>query len=235
MFKFANMSFKSIVKWRVGPQWPPQKVNAINEDVQSAQNHSMLGSSSAPSVHNLIDDTPAYQSRVLKCLRPGCMGGTETAHMQLNTVQGYRNLQCTACHKQNRCKNWTCSHGLPWHECILHRLDPAAHGSTRGERTLGKADGRPKHLLPSNRHGPIAKVRKSAFPLPARRGVKRPLCSDVALGSDRVLYSLDPARCPNLAKKFHFSDRFVQPRTDSACPAAHTGVAGLHEPRDETP
>ena len=136
--------------------------------------------------------------------------------MQLNTSEGYRNLQCTACHKQSRCKFWTCAHGIPWHECDVHRQDPSQHLTTRGVKRVDKPAASSLLLLPSSRAGPVVKLRKVPLQSVAR-GIKRIHSGDdIRLVEGGGLYSLNPEQCPRLAAKFARSSRFVQPHIVSA-------------------
>ena len=230
-FNLARVSVKAVPKWRNGINWPPTQISLNPNDEHSNLWHGTVQKTRS---ENRLQAEPTYHSRKLTCCRLGCKGGTETAHMQLHTPQGYRNLQCTACHRQGRCKNWLCIHGISWHTCDEHRQDPAAHLSTRG-RNVKVADEHASkiRLLPSNRDGPVLKSRR-AQPTSVKRGVKRDLSPDVGLDKASGLYSLDPSQCPRLAAKFRLSDRFVQPRIASADSATCTGVVGLREPRDET-
>ena len=72
-----------------------------------------------------------YISRLLKCTR--CGAPQETWWMQLRTKEGYRGIHCKACGKQERCARNTCQCGSIWHQCELHRIDPAKHTSRKGK------------------------------------------------------------------------------------------------------
>ena len=75
-----------------------------------------------------------YQSRLIQCCN--CQAVRETAHMQLRTTKGYRSVTCTACHHHARVGRCKCACGVIWHQCIIHRIDPALHRSTKSKRKL---------------------------------------------------------------------------------------------------
>ena len=79
---------------------------------------------------------PSYSSRLLNCTR--CEEVIETKWMQLHTFDGFRGIYCGTCKKQERCLFNTCQCGEVWHQCLVHRVDPPLHASTRGQVTKNK-------------------------------------------------------------------------------------------------
>ena len=55
----------------------------------------------------------------------------ETRHMQLRTHLGYRGITCAKCHNHARVGRAKCQCGTIWHQCMIHRIDPTVHKSTK--------------------------------------------------------------------------------------------------------
>ena len=53
----------------------------------------------------------------------------ETAHMQLRTFEGYRDLHCVGCGHHGRCGWHQCQCCIEWSRCDVHRTDPPQHRS----------------------------------------------------------------------------------------------------------
>ena len=60
-----------------------------------------------------------------------CGHAKETAHMQLETRDGYRGICCSGCHRQARVTNNLCQCRVIWHQCPVHQGDPAVHRSAK--------------------------------------------------------------------------------------------------------
>ena len=109
-----------------------------------------------------------YESRILRCTRTRTMGITcmqtclqkkETAGMQLWTKEGYRNVWCTACRKQNRCQDWLCDHDIAWITCAIHRIDPPEHRTNKVAQKIPR-NAESQSLLNSNRPEPEKRSRE---------------------------------------------------------------------------
>ena len=89
-----------------------------------------------------------------------------------------------------------------WHKCADHRIDPSAHGTTRG--AVKRRDSSGQELMPSDRNGPARKASRlsTAAMGASMRTVHFPEVVDVE--GERLNSSL----CPNLAARFAGSERF---------------------------
>ena len=152
---------------------------------------------------------PTYTSRVINCPRINsqgstCGGSKETAHMQLYTLEGYRNIVCPKCPRgrnQHRAAKWLCEHGIAWHRCPEHRIDPDQHATTRVANRISKQM-RASALLPHDRPMPNPKRCKQS--VTCRTAVKRKRVVQSAHPEVNSLkpFSVDLSKCPKLAVKF---------------------------------
>jgi hypothetical protein len=101
--------------------------------------------------HDAIDKVQ-YTSRKLACTR--CGAKQETRWMQLRTKEGYRAVRCRTCGKQERNLKHTCQCGNNWHQCTLHRVDPAIHTSRKGFKNKKFGSATPVKYLSSERPAP---------------------------------------------------------------------------------
>ena len=114
----------------------------------------------------------AYENRFIKCQRTLtngklCNHMKETAHMQLWTDEGFRNVWCRGCQKQSRAQTWWCLHEKPWRECSIHRIDPDEH---RTNKAAPKAKGQAVvRMLPYDRPEPAEKKARTARMSEAKR------------------------------------------------------------------
>ena len=236
--KPSQIVFKAVPRWRKGTNWPPNAFICSLPVDQSVENTSINSHSNStvtpisntlsnPNSHNVqfpvINENVSvipqfnsgmtqicnYSERKLKCGRSGCRGGTETSHMQLHTDEGYRNVQCTACKKQSRANKWQCSHGILWHRCAEHRIDPCSHSTTR-KAVKSKVPPLPSALQPSTRPEPRRKIQRSDNRM-TRKDLKREPAQIVS--EDVTLFQLNPAKCPRLAEKFKNSALFTGTET----------------------
>ena len=164
-------------------------------------------------------ESHANTSRILRCTKITkkgelCMQPKDTAHMQLWTDEGYRNLWCSRCKVQARCNRWLCSHDLPWIECIIHRADPDQHRTTRTTQKVRSCAAVPE-LLDFQRPEPQPKRSKLARKSNASGVVNR----------KRVVQSAHPHAlkynkdlCPRLAVKFPRLYRTEVPPPDDHMP-----------------
>ena len=81
---------------------------------------------------------PTYRNRKLTC--PVCNDQVETGQMQLFTLRGFRNINCSKCAAQRRTKGWKCECGIAWHTCDIHRKDPSVHRSTKPQGAKKKIE-----------------------------------------------------------------------------------------------
>ena len=96
-----------------------------------------------------------YHSRMVEC--GVCMHPKETKHMQRRSRQGYRSITCPKCHSHARVERAHCQCGIIWHQCMLHRIDPTVHKSTKPQtRTLVEEKGVGKQF-DSRREAPDVK------------------------------------------------------------------------------
>jgi hypothetical protein len=78
-----------------------------------------------------------YTSRMLTCR--ACGHSKETAHMQLKMTSGYRGICCPGCHRQARVSQNLCQCKVIWHQCTIHRHDPAVHRSEKPAHSVAAA------------------------------------------------------------------------------------------------
>ena len=111
---------------------------------------------------NLKDDeekqAPEYTTRLISCNK--CGESQETKKMQLRTAVGYRGLYCKKCGTQDRCAWNKCQCQKIWHQCEIHRVDPAIHASRRGTTKKKQVDKKAdcSIRLSSQRKAPTIKV-----------------------------------------------------------------------------
>ena len=117
---------KAKVDVRSCPKWKRSEVDGTKAD-------DSIGVVGQPDIGQ-----PTYSSRKLICLV--CDDQIETAQMQLFTLQGFRNINCSRCAAQRRTKGWKCECGVAWHTCEIHRKDPTVHRSTKPQRPKKKVD-----------------------------------------------------------------------------------------------
>ena len=103
---------------------------------------------------------PRYSSRMIACNK--CGRAQETKAIQLRTTDGYRGICCTTCGTQDRCALSKCQCNKIWHQCEIHRMDPAIHASRRGitKNKDDKAEEKEKIKLCSHRKAPKIKASK---------------------------------------------------------------------------
>ena len=142
-----------------------------------------------------------YESRILRCTRSRAMGiclqKKQTADMQLWTKEGYRNIWCTACRKQNRCQDWLCDHDMPWITCPIQRNDPAEHMTNKVAQRIDKTK-TTTTLLSSGRPEPAAKKPRNTERKAECASVKR---KGMIQSSHPSKYQVDLAKCPKLHAK----------------------------------
>ena len=116
--------------------------------------------------------------------------------MQLWTKEGYRNIWCKVCKKQDRCQEWRCDHKILWHECPQHRTDPEDHRTTK---VMIKDTNRVRSsdLLMPERPEPLCKKARQARVHTTMMNRKR-----VVQSAHPSLYPLNLEMCPLLARKF---------------------------------
>lgn len=91
-------------------------------------------------------------SRMIACTN--CGSFRETAHMQLRTRQGYRDLTCPTCQFHGRVGRAKCICGTLWHQCNVHRVDPNTHRSAKARVIRHNEPDRIERRLPSTRPAP---------------------------------------------------------------------------------
>ena len=167
---------------------------------------------------------PEYINRFIYCQRDPCQGkfGTQSAHMQLWTSDGKRGVTCSGCHRIQRVEPWHCEHGILWHQCVVHRIDPLIHTTHRkGKSARVNANSETPELLDIERVEPAAKRNCLGRIANAKRK------SD-ALGqtAEFEFFDLDRNSCPKLARKF--PERFVQCKVPRGTVLPPSGGFGSH-------
>ena len=113
--KMVKPDMRGVIKWRRSERYVPK-------DSQAAERHgggSADSSSAAAGDASTLEAAPvAYASRQLMC--PACGHPKETAHMQLRTIRGYRDLHCARCTYHGRCGWHRCQCDVAWARCAVH-------------------------------------------------------------------------------------------------------------------
>ena len=81
---------------------------------------------------------------------------TRNKKQQLKVETGFRAIHCQKCGKQERVHSNKCACQIIWHQCQVHRVDPAAHSTkkTKSKRHMGKQTGKKVKLTSSRRVAP---------------------------------------------------------------------------------
>ena len=171
--------------------------------ISTAQNEEVTGKQDND--EELPQNVLPYESRILRCTRTRTMGITcmqtclqkkETAGMQLWTKEGYRNVWCTACRKQNRCQDWLCDHDIAWITCAIHRIDPPEHRTNKVAQKIPRS-AESQSLLDSNRPEPERKKPRKAVNK-FNNVIKR---KAVVQSAHPSIYQVDLSKCPKLQEK----------------------------------
>ena len=178
------------------------------------------------------DEKPEIDPRYVSCPwitdRGICGEKKPTSHMQLWYGDGYRNLHCVKCKKMSRSNHWKCSHGMSWHKCPEHRIDPDEHQTNR--RSNGSGGGKEAstlQLLSSGRPEPQPKKTRTS-----RVGKVASIKRVIQSINPSELFNLDWAKMPRLALKFPhlhkkgINDDDVQPEQIRSVNNESTGHAG---------
>ena len=175
--KWAKLDVLSVVKWR-------RKITMLREELSSAATYSQV----------------TYRSRMIQCRKRSAW--RETKHLQLRTTRGYRSITCTACHHHARVGNALCTCLSVWHQCQVHRLDPAFHRSTKSVRVCVSRDSGNTVGLSSLREAPDVKEFERAWKRRKieRDGVLHQHGESVSIGMPKI--QLCTNLHPNLSARF---------------------------------
>ena len=153
--KKVRLDVRASVKWKRIYRKEGNEASCSHDGGNGLGGNSSSSSSSGSTGED--DMKVRYSSRKLLCTQ--CGAPKETAKMQLYTTRGFRDLHCGICGRHARCGKMACTCGPIWHRCLLHRIDPGIHKSTKAARGV-KEDHIPLQL-PHSRAAPFM-VRKGA-------------------------------------------------------------------------
>ena len=137
-----------------------------------------------------------YTIRTLAC--PRCGHPKETQWMQLRSAKGYRDIHCEACKLHERCTHHMCQCRLIWHQCPLHRVDPAVHKSRKAPTTT-QAKAKPQNKLSARRPAPLS----HHAPEKRQTNTTGPYVEPVLYQASNIVASTNPPRNDLLVKVRH--------------------------------
>ena len=119
--------------------------------------------------------------------------------MQLRTSKGDRDVHCEACKLHERCAHHMCQCRLIWHQCPIHRVDPAFHKSRKAPTTT-QAKAKPQNKLSAMRPAPLS---HSAPEKKRRTNTTGPYVEPVLYQASNIVASTNPPRNDLLVKVRH--------------------------------